>query len=89
MELAEKGTLFEYLKVSSVYFSRGFTEDFARTYFQQLIGAVEYCHNQGVAHRDLKPDNLLLDSSYNLKIADFGWATSIKRILKTNAGTRT
>jgi len=67
MEIAEKGTLFEYLKVSSTYFGRGFTEDFARTYFVQLIEAVEYCHKQGIAHRDLKPDNLLLDNGCNLK----------------------
>lgn len=47
-------------------------EDAARKYFQQLVGAVEFCHSRGVYHRDLKPENLLLDDNGDLKITDFG-----------------
>ncbi|XP_042487091.1 CBL-interacting protein kinase 5-like [Macadamia integrifolia] len=47
-------------------------EDSARRYFQQLIGAVDFCHSRGVYHRDLKPENLLLDENGNLKVSDFG-----------------
>ncbi|KAF2309567.1 hypothetical protein GH714_003852 [Hevea brasiliensis] len=47
-------------------------EDVARKYFQQLIGAVDFCHSRGVYHRDIKPENLLLDVNGNLKISDFG-----------------
>ncbi|XP_051134777.1 CBL-interacting serine/threonine-protein kinase 5-like [Andrographis paniculata] len=47
-------------------------EDSARKFFQQLIGAVDYCHSRGVSHRDLKPENLLLDDDGNLKVSDFG-----------------
>ena len=47
-------------------------EDAARKYFQQLIGAVDFCHSRGVYHRDIKPENLLLDENGNLKISDFG-----------------
>ncbi|KAM0037941.1 putative protein kinase CAMK-CAMKL-CHK1 family [Helianthus debilis subsp. tardiflorus] len=46
-------------------------EDEARYYFQQLINAVDYCHSRGIYHRDLKPKNLLLDASGNLKVTDF------------------
>jgi 5'-AMP-activated protein kinase catalytic alpha subunit len=49
-----------------------FDEDRARTYFQHLICALYYVHNQGVAHRDIKPDNLLLTEKNVLKVADFG-----------------
>ncbi|OAY84395.1 CBL-interacting protein kinase 5 [Ananas comosus] len=47
-------------------------EDAARKYFQQLTGAVDFCHSRGVYHRDLKPENLLLDENGSLKVSDFG-----------------
>ncbi|KAK3010548.1 hypothetical protein RJ639_011159 [Escallonia herrerae] len=39
-----------------------------------LMGAIGYCHRLGVAHRDIKPDNVLFDSWNRLKLADFGSA---------------
>eukprot|EP01059_Diplonema_ambulator_P015306 TRINITY_DN26406_c0_g1_i1.p1 TRINITY_DN26406_c0_g1~~TRINITY_DN26406_c0_g1_i1.p1 ORF type:complete len:705 (+),score=264.17 TRINITY_DN26406_c0_g1_i1:59-2116(+) len=67
MELAPNGELFDQI----VAVSR-FTESTARRYFQQLIAAVRYCHSQGVVHRDLKAENLLLSKDNTLKICDFG-----------------
>ncbi|CAJ2673935.1 unnamed protein product [Trifolium pratense] len=49
-----------------------FPESLARRYFQQLVSALCFCHKNGVAHRDLKPQNLLLDADGNLKVSDFG-----------------
>ncbi|XP_009799313.1 phosphoenolpyruvate carboxylase kinase 2-like [Nicotiana sylvestris] len=51
-----------------------FSEKDAAVILRQLVSAINYCHKMGVAHRDIKPDNILFDSQDNLKLADFGYA---------------
>ncbi|ODQ79052.1 hypothetical protein BABINDRAFT_37979 [Babjeviella inositovora NRRL Y-12698] len=44
-------------------------------YMKQLINGVNYMHDQGIAHRDLKLDNCVVDKNGILKLIDFGSAT--------------
>lgn len=46
-------------------------EKLVRTYFRQLIEGIEFLHSEGIAHLDLKLENLFLGEDLRLKIADF------------------
>jgi serine/threonine protein kinase len=53
--------------------TKSYTEHQLKVWFRQLICAVWYCHEVvNIFHRDIKPDNLLLDENSNLKLSDFG-----------------
>lgn len=62
-------------------------EKLIRTYFHQLVEGLRYIHNNGIAHLDLKLENLLLGKDLLLKIADFDLAQSINDDCLTSGGT--
>ncbi|XP_067002226.1 testis-specific serine/threonine-protein kinase 4-like [Anabrus simplex] len=69
MEFAENGSLLDIIRRDSFI-----DEIRGRRWFRQLVDGVEYCHERGVVHRDIKCENLLMDSNYNIKLSDFGFA---------------
>lgn len=50
----------------------GLSEEWARQYIAEVVIGLQHLHSKGVVHRDLKPDNLLIDQKGHLKLTDFG-----------------
>lgn len=82
MELADRGDLLDFINERK-YLS----ERLARGFFSDLVKGIDHCHTRGVVHRDLKCENLLLDSHMRLKISDFGFARKYNSNLKTFCGS--
>ncbi|CAO3621101.1 unnamed protein product [Cunninghamella blakesleeana] len=68
-EMAHKGVV---MSISMDEKATPYTDEKARHYFREMILGIEYLHNNDIAHRDIKPDNLLLSNDDVLKIVDFG-----------------
>ena len=74
--------IFEYLHNGELYnyvlkIKRKLPEDISRKLFYDLIKAVETCHKCGIIHGDIKLENILLSSNFNIKLIDFGFAKRI------------
>ena len=74
MDIAAGGDLLDYIK------TKGFVkENLSKRVFLQMVQAVKHCHENGVLHRDLKCENILLDEKANVKITDFGFARQFNK----------
>jgi calcium/calmodulin-dependent protein kinase I len=87
MELMEGGDVFDRIVDMNQY-----TEKDARDLAKIMLEAIDYMHTSGVAHRDIKPQNLLLKSkgdNATIKIADFGFARRVHtpKSLNSRCGT--
>ena len=72
-ELVNGKELFDY--VANV---GGFDERICRAIFRQSLDALEYLHSQGMCHRDLKLENIMLEKNGNVKLIDFGLAMKLE-----------
>ena len=67
MEYINGGNLFSFLKKH-----RKVSEKTAKLLYRQIILGIKYMHEQGIVHRDIKLENILIDLNNNIKICDFG-----------------
>lgn len=82
IELVLGGELFTYLRnVTRLESSH------AKLYAAQIVQMFEYMHHLNVIYRDLKPENLLIDSDGYLKLTDFGFAKRVEGRTYTLCGT--
>ncbi|KAK3333926.1 kinase-like domain-containing protein [Cercophora scortea] len=68
---------------------KAFTEDAVRFWIAELGCALRYIHGQGIIHRDVKPDNVLLDADGHVHLTDFNVASDIVKgkVLTSKSGT--
>ncbi|TRX92350.1 hypothetical protein FHL15_006736 [Xylaria flabelliformis] len=66
-----------------------FTEEAVRFWISELACALRYVHGQGIIHRDVKPDNVLLDADGHVHLTDFNVASDIiaGKLLTSKSGT--
>ncbi|XP_062506796.1 MAP/microtubule affinity-regulating kinase 4-like [Corticium candelabrum] len=87
-EVAEGGELLAHVR--NDYAEKRLSEPQARPFVRQLVSAIHHLHSEGIVHRDLKMENILLDKrKRNIKIVDFGLSNQHQpgELLATHCGS--
>ncbi|KAJ8325181.1 hypothetical protein BDV3_007258 [Batrachochytrium dendrobatidis] len=79
-ELCEKGSLMD---IGLDHPAPPLDIDLSRRYMQEMVLGIEYLHEHDIAHRDIKPDNMMISKDGTLKIVDFG----VSEIFTKDTGT--
>lgn len=79
MKIAEKGDLLGLMQDTQIIKKNKLLPiKLIRTFFSQITSAVEYLHQSGWCHRDIKLDNIFLSETYSIQLGDFGCAAPLK-----------
>ncbi|KAL4224236.1 hypothetical protein ACF0H5_017689 [Mactra antiquata] len=91
MEYCSNGDLLDLINCRISESCKGLGEDKARSLFKMMAEGMNHIHANGIVHRDLKCENILLDKGNNIKITDFGFSCKFTpgetSLLKTSCGS--
>lgn len=86
LEYAYGGDMLAYMQIKGAI-----SETESKYWMKQICSAVEFLHDRKISHRDLKLENLLIDSENNIKLCDFGFSKDIsilEELSETYCGSR-
>jgi serine/threonine protein kinase len=69
------------MKLSVIFFSKIFNKQISliESIFQKILSAVDFLHSHNIVHGDLKLSNIMISSSFEIKLIDFGFSTIVKK----------
>lgn len=82
-EIAHHGELFDYVKSNEHFGERAVV-----SMFRQIMAGLKELHSKGIAHRDIKLENLLVGEDFKIKLADFSFCTQFKKFKKIYDGAK-
>ena len=77
MELASNGNLYNFIQSNKNQKIK--TKENIKKIIIQVIEIIKYLHSLDIIYRDIKPENILLDKDYNVKLCDYGWASYLAK----------
>ncbi|ESO97941.1 hypothetical protein LOTGIDRAFT_103379 [Lottia gigantea] len=90
MEYMSNGDLLDMINHSISKIERGLGEDISKKFFKQIALGLRHIHQNGIVHRDMKCENILIDGNIDAKITDFGFSCRYydkSVLLRTSCGS--